>query len=560
MTHPFTHGQKSVHLKNDLPLFGKEGEPVQGDLLTELLNRQVHPHSSLRKRHAQVAYDVYRTCYEGHVLDGITLQQNSTTIRRDMRRFLTKVRNDARDVTEQVAVVWQNGVSRHLVGEDKTTEDEEGTEAIRALAKESKLDIVASILNHLAWLQGPQFLVPMVRGTGRRRKLQADVVSPHVYDIVQNIDDPLGLPVALAWHIHLRKLSEHVVEDAVWVLDGQSLRRFMVRNSTVGGQDLGSEAMKEETFLVHRHGTLPAAPLRFTVPIAGDDWFLCETQDRLISGTVEIGVKMARMGLVRRAQNHNLLTMIGEVDGVPQGQEKADPEAAIVAPTKRGSQSVAIDVKNYDVDPKNFITEILFHVQCMIEPLGGHIQVDSGQPENFGKIEIPHEVQVEHRDRQVEPATDFERKWWESATAIARAEGLPEAADLPLAEDVGDRFRVVYGELSRAVKDPLAATQVQNWKLSRGLTSEVELMRERLGGASEDEAWAAIEKNMENRARFNDMAARFNLETSADGSTLTAPQANGAMGTPQREANRAAIAAQGEDDGKAGGPESSEPA
>ncbi|NJL07215.1 MAG: hypothetical protein HC900_02370, partial [Methylacidiphilales bacterium] len=34
----------------------------------------------------------------------------------DMARLLTCVRNDARDVTEQIAVVWKNGAERHLGG------------------------------------------------------------------------------------------------------------------------------------------------------------------------------------------------------------------------------------------------------------------------------------------------------------------------------------------------------------------------------------------------------------------------------------------------------------
>jgi hypothetical protein len=543
---------------DDLPIFGVEGEPIEGDTLSELLRRQAHPHGSRRKRIARIAYDVYRTCYEHQVLDGIRLQQNSRTIRRDMTRFLTKVRNDARDVTEQVAVVWQNGVTRHVVDEDGN-EDEDATKAIRSLAKQAKFDIVSAICNHLAWLQGPQFMVPMVRGRAPRRRLAADVISPHVYDIVQNTDDPLGLPVGLAWHIHTRRLSQHAVVDDIWVLDAVSLRRFRVESEGVDGRINQDRIELVSPPIVHNHGVLPAAPLRFTTPIVGDDWFLCEAQSRLISGTIEVGIKMARMGLVRRAQNHNLLTMIGELEAVPKGQEKADPEAALVASTKRGTQSVAIDVKPYDVDPINFIKEILFHVQCMIEPLGGHVQVDSGQPEIFGKIEIPHEVQVEHRDRQVEPATDYERVFFESATAVGRAEGLPEALDLPAPEDVHDRLRVIYGELSRTVNDPLAATQVEDWKLSRGQTSEVELMRDRLGGATEDEAWKAIQKNMENRARFNDMAARNNLPAN-DAGTMTAPQALGSMGTPQREANRAEQSAQGEDGGQAGGPEPSEPA
>ncbi len=557
------HGGHSPHFGSihssvdDLPLFGREGEAIEGELLSQLLRRQVHPGGSHRKRLARVAYDVYRTCFEGHILDGIRLQQNSVTIRNDMARFLTKARNDARDVTEQVAVVWQNGAERHLVDEDGT-EDEEGTAAIRGLAQESRFNVIAQMINHLAWLQGPQFAVPIVRGAGARRRLCADVVSPHVYDIVQDELDPLGFPVGLAWHIHHRQVSQNIHEDNVWVLDGVSLRQFRVRTSSVG--DLGTQVPLELASepIEHGYGRLPAALLRFTEPIAGDDWFLCESNSRLVSGTIEIGVKMARLGLTRRAQNHKLLTMIGRVDAVAKGQEPADPEAGIVASTLSGTGAVSIDVLDYDTDPDNFIKEILFHVQCLIEPLGGRIRVDSGAPEIFGTIEIPHEVQVEHRDTQKEPSEGFETVFWSATTAMLRVDRHPLALDLPAPDDVLDRYRVTFGPLTRALKDPEKENANNDWRLSKGHTSEVELKRAELGGgATDDEAWKVVEQNMNNRGRFNEMATRAFLTTD-DGDVQTTAEALGAMGTTQREANRA-DEAQGEGDEGAGGSVVSEP-
>lgn len=527
-----------THLSNlaDIPLLDTAGQALSDENVDELLRRQVHPESSERKRSAKITYDIYRSCYEAHVLDGIRIQQNSETIRRDMARFLTKVRNDARDVTEQIAVVWQNGADRHLVAEGGG-EDEDGTKAIRSLAKQSRFDTVAAMANHLAWLQGPQFMVPMVRG-GKKKRLCTDLLSPHIYDIVQDIDDPLGDPVGLAWHLSHRQIGPNAVEDDIFILDAVSLRRFKVRSPSSG--QVATEQMSREELpaVVHDYGKLPASYLRFTDPIAGDDWFLCEENSRLTTGTIEVAVKMARMGLVRRAQNHKLLTLIGAVGNMPKGQEKGDPEGQVIAPTERGTGQVDIDVHDYDTPPTNFILEILFWVQSMVEPLGGRVRVDSGEPQIFGRIEIPHEVQVEHRDGQVQPATDTEQTHWAAATHVAKAAGLPEAIALPKPEVVEDNLRVDFGQLSRAMKDPEKQTVHEDWMLAHGQTSEVEIMRKRLGGASREEAQKEIERNLEDRAWYIDALASRNVPAGGDGEAMTAAQANGAMGTPAREANR----------------------
>jgi hypothetical protein len=537
------HGHFGSSSLDDVPLLGREGEPIEGEVLEELLRRQIHP-SGNRKRVAGAAYEIYRSCYEQQVLDGINLQQNSATIKKDMKRFLTLVRNDARDVTEQVAVVWDNRPQRKIVGEDDA-DDEDATKAIQALATQSRFDVIAMMVNHLAWLQGPQYVVPMVRGTGRRRGLRADVLSPHVYDIVQDEDDPLGEPVGLAWHLHTRKIGAGQFEDDIFVLDSRTLRRFKAR---VSGNKID---VSETVVLEHNYGKLPAAGLRFTTPIVGDDWFLCGANSRLRTGTVEVAVTMARMGLVRRAQCHQLLTVVGAIADAPKGQAPGDPEGGLIIPARSGSGSVDVSVHDYDTDPARFIRQILFHVQSMIEPLGGHIQVDSGQPDIFGKVDIPYETQVEHRDRQLPAAEAFERDWWAAVTVIAKAEGLDVALSLPSPDEVHEGVRTDFGKLSRSLKDPEKATAADDAALSRGQTSEVELMREKLGGASRDEAWKVIERNMEDRGRFNDMATRSNLPSGEGGATTTA-EAMGALGTPQREANKG-------ESGEAGGPDPATP-
>lgn len=514
----------------DEPLYGRAGEPVAGDLLEELLKRQTQLHSSPRKRRAQVAYDVYQGDLAPLVLRAVHWQQESATLREAMAHFVAPLRNDARDVTEQVAVVYKNGAKRHFGGDGDETDtarsDEEN--ALRLLAIESAIDEVAEQVNHLAWLQGPQFVVPMVRSD----RLCADVIGPHIYDIIQNEADPLGHPVALAWH---EMMTPDQQEVRVYVLDTVSLRQFRVARG---------KGFREEWSTEHGQRRMPAALMRFGRPLVGDDWHASGRQRRLIDGTVEVNVLMARMGLVRKAQCHMLFTAVGNLTGMAKGQEKTDPEGQVVADTGGRAGTVDFKVHDFDTAPDNFITQVLFDVLCMIEPYGGHIQVDSGQPENFGKVVIPQSIQAEHRKRQIPSVMAFERDYWTAAAAMMRAERHPLAFDIPPIDEIGKRLRVNFGELSRDLEDPEKATAYNDWLLSRGQTSEVQLMQRQLGNVDEDEAIRELDRIAGQRARWIDILAKHNVPADGQGNAQTMAQANGAMGTPQREANKQAAGGQ----------------
>lgn len=535
----------SVYAKYDEPLYGRSGEPVTGATLTALIDRQINPSASDRKQRAAVAHAVYSGHLADLIIRAVGQQQNSATLKRDLKPFISAIRNDARDVTESVAVVYKNGAIRNLGGDgdESDTEVTEQEATLRTLALECALDEIGVQISHLGWLQGAQFAVPMVR----RDRLNVDVVGPHIYDLVQDEDDPLGLPVGLAWPVSTTKLRDGLEEHRIYVLDGVSLRLFRVRTSSV---------LEVEREVEHSHGVLPAAPLRFARPLVGDDWHVVDQQRRLIEGTIEIGVILARLGLVRKTQCHRLMSLIGDLSTMPRGAELGDPETVVKADTGARPATKAPEVKVHDrvTPPDAFIRHVLFIVQCMIEPYGGHVQVDSGQPDIFGKIVIPHDTQAEHRRRQLTPTIAFERALWSAIVAMLRAESHPLAFALPL--DIGDRLRVNFGELTRAVEDPVQHMTVVDWKLKRGLTSEVQLVREAHGGVPSDEAWRTIERRLDERARFNEMASERNLVTTIDGSVQRTPEANGAMGTPAREQNRA----QAQDEQQqAGGPDAAQP-
>lgn len=521
----------------DDPIYAPAGEALEEETLQTLLDRQTRPEMSERKAQAWRTYDVYRNRLFEHVWKAINVQQRSQELRDGMRRLMTSVRNDACDITQQLAVVWKNGATRHLGGDGDETDTTrtEQEEALRLLAVECGLDAKGPILNQLAWLQGPQFAVPMIRGQGERKALTMDIVGPHIYDIVQDIDNPLGKPVALAWHLSRRRHQVEGVSEEEWrthVLDSKYLYHY---RSIDGRHTLVEDPLE------HGMGELPAACLRFTIPLSGDDWALVDAQSRLVRGTIEVAVKMARMGLVRLAQCHNLLTIIGRLSGMPSGQNKSSPEGQVVVDTGERGQvgQVDIEVHDYDTSPKNFIYEVLFHVLSMIEPHGGHIQVDSGQPDIYGKIVVPSDVQSEQRNAQLPAAKRFEADFWAGAAAMMRAERHPMASDLPGPAEVRKNFRVNFGSLTRDLEDPEKEVVYQDWALKHGQTSEVEIMRRRLN-CSRDEAWREVQRNMDERKKFNDIARQSGLSTNTEGEALTAQEANGAMGTPVRQAVRAA--------------------
>ena len=510
----------------DTPLYGVAGEPIEGELLQSLLERQAAPNASGRKCRAQRALDIYENRPGAQILDGIRLQQNSKTIATDMRRFLTNVRNDARDIAEQVAVVWKNDTDRHLALESDEAK-EVASAVLRVLAYESQFDIKAELVNRLAYIVGPQFGVPIVRGREGRRRLCCDVIGPHVSDIVQDQDDELGLPVGLAWPVRRERFEGAVTES--YVLDTVSLRRIGHATKDLQRLDV----------VEHNAGYLPAGLMRLDIPLTGDDWWKVDPQPRLTAGTIQIGVKLARLGLVRRGQTHKLLTAVGRLEGTPKGQEVGDPEGGIQFPTNT-PDAVKVNVFDYDTPPANFINEILFWVLSMVEPLGGRIVVNPGEPDIYGRIEIAPKAQAEHRRRQIRPAMDYERGWWSGTTVMLNAEDHAAAKVLPSPDDVTDLLRVNFGQLSMELEDPAQAQAQADWELSRGLTSEIQIMRQRLGGVSKEEAQAEIERNLDERKVVNDMLAARNQPRVQDGSVMTAPEANGAQGTPAREANRRA--------------------
>jgi hypothetical protein len=504
------------------PIYAQLGEPLGDEQAAELVKRQRTFSSAARKAAMWAKYRVYREDVLDLVEAAIDRRQNDPSTREEMKKFAATERNDALDITRDAAVVWKHGPTRTIA--DAKGEEQD---ALAQLVRESSIDTIAPIINHLGFLQGPQIAIPMVRGG----VLNVDHLPSHLPDIALNIDDPTGEPAAVAYPTAYDDLYMHNAPSRVVLVDPVFVRTYTFKG------DRPEEIVERRV----RHDAMfcPVATFRSRPTILGDEWWDALTNQRLIDGTIKILLVLTVLDYVRKTQNKHLLSMTGNLEGVPEGQT-LDPEHPLYG-RARSPDQVAFDTLNFNTDPLFFIRHALFLAHCLAEPFGGRVDVASGQPAEYAKIVIPDEAQTELRNAQLPMAQLFERHFWAAASAMMRAYGHPLAGKLPDPAGMEERLRVDFGLLARTIADPRADSDRRNWELQKGQTSQFRLMQERLGpGVTKTEARQRVLENLDEQAEFNDLVTKRNLGMSQDGSVITASQAFGAQGTPAREANRGA--------------------
>ncbi len=509
------------HPSDPEPLYGELGEPLPEEKAVELVRRQRTFATAHRKARMFAKYQVWDEDVSDLVVAKICIRQNDPTTREEMAKFVSTERNDALDITRDAAVVWKHGATRSLA--DGTTREHE---ALMQLVRESSLDTIAPIINQLGFLQGPQIAVPVVRGGA----LNVDVLPSHLPDLAHNVDDPTGEPAAVAYPIAYDDgYGTGSTPSRVVLVDPVYIRTFTFEG------DRPVEVVGRRV----RHDALfcPVATFRTRWPLLGGDWWTTQQNQRLINGTISILVVMTVLDFVRKSQHKHLLTMTGNLEGVPQGQV-LEPEKPFVGRAKSPEQ-VKIETIDFNTDPAYFIKHALFLAHCLAEPFGGRVEVESGQPAEFARVVIPDAAQTELRNAQVPMAQVFERHFWAATAAMMRAYGHPLSGVLPDARGMQERIRVDFGTLARSIADPEKDSKRRDWEISKGQTSQYRLMQERLGpGVTLEEAEARVLENLDQQARFNDLVTKRNLGMSPGGSVTTASQAFGAQGTPAREANR----------------------
>ena len=475
-----------------------------------------------RKRRAWDRFRIYNENHRDLIAERVIGTYESNDIIKRIQRHITVAHNAARDVTRKVCIVYKDGVERTVAGVD-----EGKSQAFRDAVAESQIDILDLEWLRLAFLVGPIIVIPFINGRGDFR---FDTLLPHFTDIVRDPDDPMGTPVAAAWTVRPDSdIAGDRKADTV-VLDGFSWRYFQSKGATL-------ELISED---VHGLGEFPGEELRLDVPLDAD-WWGSFQNERVVATTIEIGVVAATMSFVRKSQNKKLLTMIGDLgDAVAKGQ-RLDPEAPIEAQTPEAG-TVDIESIDFDTPVTQFRDHIRFLKEDLIESFGipdSAVSFDTvGSGQGGGeRMSVTHHGLTEIRNEQVPFCRRFEGDLWPKAVAMLRAKRHPLAASLPTVDEVRDGFLLNIPQLSRVFADPQQERDHKDWKIKKGMTSQLRLLGEEHPTLTDEQLIVLQSEILEEQKEFNDEVTKRNLNMSGDGTIQTAAEAFGATGPMIRDGN-----------------------
>lgn len=510
-----------AHLLNVPPYpagaFGPAPATVLGEADVEkLLDKAQEFNSDRRKVDAWKRWRIYTEDFKSLIDDRISALWHDPETRSELRRFTTVTLNLGLDVTRQIAVVYKQGARRTIDGVPDKQQD-----AFHQLALESWIDVEAPRWNQLAFLLGPVCVIPIMR----RGRLRWETLLPHYYDIVRDPDDPMGAPLAVCFTVCSDDELSGTADTVI--VDGVSWRYY-----TTGR---GKPKLVNE--VPHGAGTFPGAILRFDIPYSSD-WWGGPRNQRLFDGTIDVGTTNTALNFVRKSQCHKLLTVIGRLSGMATGQKK-DPETPVMVNEGREDRGATkIEALDFDTDPANFIKHIRFTYESVIESFGipgSAVTFDATSGTEGERLRLSNEGLTEIRNEQIPFCRRFEHELWAKAIRVLRAGMHPLRSSLPSPDVIEDAFRIEFPELARTFADPNAETAFTDWQLSKGLTSELRLLRRSNPTMNTEQLRDLHEKILEERAEFNDAVTKRNLHMSGD-KVQTAAEAFGAMGPAMRDA------------------------
>lgn len=486
--------------------------------------------SDPRKARAWARWLIYTEDFRSLIVRRVETVQSDKETREEIGKHVDLTNNVGLDITRATSVCWRQGVRRSISGVTDKQLD-----AFRELELESKIDVHAIAWNQIASLVGPIIVVPMVRD----QQLRWDVLLPTYVDLVADPEDPYGCPIAAAWSMRPCEGAPRRRRDAAdtVLLDGHSWRYY----STAGGR---IELIEE---VEHGLGYFPGEPLGFSVVHDGDWYGGCRRHQRLVDATVSIGVLNAALSFVRKAQNKRLLSIIGDLEGMPKMQ-KLDPEIPVAMHADQ-NQRLDITTLDFDTAPKHFIEHAEWIMRQVADTYGGAV-ADDGK--GGRRVVFDDKALTEIRNEQLPFARSFERGLWAKAVEVCRVLRHPRFARLPSAADIRAGLQLDFGKLARSFADPAAEAAYIDWLISKGALDQVELTR-RIEGSnlSDEQVWALIDRRLANQAKFNDEVTKRNL--GMNGSKIqSAAQAFGALGPIAKQQNPApdgGADAQGNDNG-----------
>jgi hypothetical protein len=516
------------------PAYGPRPRLVleDGEDIESLLEGLRYIESDPVKKGALDRWLIYSEDYADLIRKQIDVTHYDNSIKARIFRHIKLSNNLALDVANAICNVWKHASTSHVSVEGAS---ESENAALRELMRESGFHRHARSWNREAFLIGPTTAIPVVRG----RTLQFDTLLPHFYATIDNPDDAWGPPLAAAWEIrpHRSGLPSAFQQPSraatAVILDGDSWRYFE-------GKD-GNFRLLDE--VPHFVGEFPGATLDFDIAHGGTRWE-CDRHQRLIDATITVGAIEAILSFIRKSQNKQLLTMIGNMDGVTSGQT-LEPEKPIVGRTDNPAQ-LALSVIDFDLDPENHIKHEAWIMQTIARSYGGQVASRPGSSSILeAEVSFSHEALTEARNEQIPFAKDFTRDLMAKAVMTCKRQRHPLATDLPDANAVREGLNVKYPPLGRSFASVDEQIKWQNHTLQRGTSRFEDILRPSMPDASEQELKDHIVANIKAQGEIIEMMTKRDQSVSPQDDepgnvpkSETESQSNGRQGPEVRDENK----------------------
>jgi len=464
---------------------------------------------------------IWDEAYKELIWQRITATHFDADIKRRIRPFISISLNAARDIVNAIAVVYKLGARRMLIESDEATD-----RAYKKIVLDTKIKQLDAQWNKWAFFLGPLIVVP----TPRFGRISYETLFPHQYEPVLNPFDPLGTPEMVAWTIHNGQIREPGKSHTI-VLDRIGWYYFDVNGRPA--TDISPN------FIAHNGVDEDGAPVfpgvvhRYDVP-QDPDWWSRTRNERLKEATIEIGAIWSVFNWVRKSQNKKLLTIVGNIEGMPQGQ-KNDPERPLVFDSV-GAEAIQMNALDFDTPPGNFLQHIKFTYEQQIEAFG--IAQSSVTFDTAGKERADIAVNIEHdrlahvRNEQIPFAREFESELAWKTVAVAIGAGIDVG---PLSvETVKEKHLIEFPDL-QPIGDPIKMLKVQEWERRHMYVNDIDLIMRRHPDLTREQAKKWLEDRINEQAEINDLKMTNNMMLNPDQVFETAPQAIGATGPGFRD-------------------------
>lgn len=484
-------------------------ETTQAEDLARHVSSQFY--SDAHKVEAKRRYDIYSEDFRSLIAEKIFETHEDQETKRAMTKFVDVTMNPALDMTRQLCMLWRDPVKRYVEGASEAS-----NEALTDMYKESWIDAYALLWNQMAFIIGPVTVVPVLRG-GR---MQYETLLPFYYDVLVDPDNPYGSPLAVAWTVDEGSRGTFGY-DAV-VVDATTYRYYKVQ---AGRPQLVSQ-------FEHSVGACPATTLRFSIAPNGD-WYNSGYNQRLVDGTLVLGVVNAALNFTRKAQNKRLLVGIGDFGERPSKGQRLDPEIPLIIDTP-SIGSVDLKTLDFDTRPHSFIEHALWIYQNLAEAYGAstvYMGTGASTQAESQRFDFTHERLTEVRNEQLPFARAFETELAWKTVALARSLDWDRAEALPQVQLVKEKFQVEFPKLSRTYANPMSEVEHMEALMRHGVISNVDFMRKYYPYLSDEEIKKKLMDNIAQMADTNDFLASRNMSLDADTQrAMSASQINGSMG------------------------------